>query len=119
MKFKIHFEFRASLRKFQDLNFRGATTGRVDSLALLGCSVGRLLNNPASLGCSTGRLVGSVASLGCSVDRFVDSLASLGCSAGRLLGGQVARRTFVWWASQLGGPSLGGLLGLLRAPRGG
>jgi hypothetical protein len=25
MKFKIHFEFRASLRKFQDLNFRGAT----------------------------------------------------------------------------------------------
>jgi hypothetical protein len=27
MKFKIHFEFRASLRKFQDLNFRGATAG--------------------------------------------------------------------------------------------
>jgi hypothetical protein len=25
MKFKIHFEFRASLRKFQDLNFWGAT----------------------------------------------------------------------------------------------
>jgi hypothetical protein len=25
MKFKIHFEFRASLRKFQDLNFRDAT----------------------------------------------------------------------------------------------
>jgi hypothetical protein len=24
-KFKIHFEFRASLRKFQDLNFWGAT----------------------------------------------------------------------------------------------
>jgi hypothetical protein len=24
-KFKFHFEFRASLRKFQDLNFRGAT----------------------------------------------------------------------------------------------
>jgi hypothetical protein len=23
MKFKIHFEFRASLRKFQDLNFLG------------------------------------------------------------------------------------------------
>jgi hypothetical protein len=26
MKFKIHFEFRASLRKFQDLNFLDATT---------------------------------------------------------------------------------------------
>jgi hypothetical protein len=26
MKFEIHFEFRASLRKFQDLNFRDATT---------------------------------------------------------------------------------------------
>jgi hypothetical protein len=26
MKFKIHFEFTESLRKFQDLNFRGATT---------------------------------------------------------------------------------------------
>jgi hypothetical protein len=25
MKFEIHFEFRASLRKFQDLNFRDAT----------------------------------------------------------------------------------------------
>jgi hypothetical protein len=25
MKFKIHFEFRASLRKFQDLNFWDAT----------------------------------------------------------------------------------------------
>jgi hypothetical protein len=25
MKFKIHFEFRASLRKIQDLNFWGAT----------------------------------------------------------------------------------------------
>jgi hypothetical protein len=25
MKFKIHFEFRASLRNFQDLNFWGAT----------------------------------------------------------------------------------------------
>jgi hypothetical protein len=25
MKLKIHFEFRASLRKFQDLNFWGAT----------------------------------------------------------------------------------------------
>jgi hypothetical protein len=27
MKFEIHFEFRASLRKFQDLNFWDATTG--------------------------------------------------------------------------------------------
>jgi hypothetical protein len=26
MKFKIHFEFRASLRKFQDLNFWDATS---------------------------------------------------------------------------------------------
>jgi hypothetical protein len=25
MKFKIHFEFRASLKKFQDLNFWDAT----------------------------------------------------------------------------------------------
>jgi hypothetical protein len=29
MKFKIHFEFRASLRTFQDLNFRGATIGSI------------------------------------------------------------------------------------------
>jgi hypothetical protein len=28
MKFKIHFEFRASLRKFQDLNFWDATPAR-------------------------------------------------------------------------------------------
>jgi hypothetical protein len=27
MKFEIHFEFRASLRKFQDLNFWDATRG--------------------------------------------------------------------------------------------
>jgi hypothetical protein len=27
MKFKIHFEFRASLRNFQDFNFQGATIG--------------------------------------------------------------------------------------------
>jgi hypothetical protein len=27
MKFEIHFEFRASLRKFQDLNFLDATNG--------------------------------------------------------------------------------------------
>jgi hypothetical protein len=30
-KFKIHFEFRASLRKFQDLNFRGAIGNHADS----------------------------------------------------------------------------------------
>ena len=28
MKFEIHFEFRASLRKFQDLNFWDATGSR-------------------------------------------------------------------------------------------
>jgi hypothetical protein len=28
MKFEIHFEFRASLRKFQDLNFWDATVGQ-------------------------------------------------------------------------------------------
>jgi hypothetical protein len=28
MKFEIHFEFRASLRKFQDLNFWDATFSR-------------------------------------------------------------------------------------------
>jgi hypothetical protein len=28
MKFEIHFEFRASLRKFQDLNFWDATLPR-------------------------------------------------------------------------------------------
>jgi hypothetical protein len=27
MKFEIHFEFRASLRKFQDLNFWDGTSG--------------------------------------------------------------------------------------------
>jgi hypothetical protein len=27
MKFEIHFEFRASLRKFQDLNFWDSTQG--------------------------------------------------------------------------------------------
>jgi hypothetical protein len=30
MKFEIHFEFRASLRKFQDLNFWDATYGHSD-----------------------------------------------------------------------------------------
>jgi hypothetical protein len=30
MKFEIHFEFRASLRKFQDLNFWDATYNLVD-----------------------------------------------------------------------------------------
>jgi hypothetical protein len=30
MKFKIHFEFRASLRKFQDLNFWDATLSLVE-----------------------------------------------------------------------------------------
>jgi hypothetical protein len=30
MKFEIHFEFRASLRKFQDLNFWDATVGEVN-----------------------------------------------------------------------------------------
>jgi hypothetical protein len=30
MKFEIHFEFRASLRKFQDLNFWDATTSLGD-----------------------------------------------------------------------------------------
>jgi hypothetical protein len=30
MKFKIHFEFRASLRKFQGLNFWDATAALVD-----------------------------------------------------------------------------------------
>jgi hypothetical protein len=29
MKFEIHFEFRASLRKFQDLNFWDATRLRL------------------------------------------------------------------------------------------
>jgi hypothetical protein len=28
MKFEVHFEFRASLRKFQDLNFWDATVSR-------------------------------------------------------------------------------------------
>jgi hypothetical protein len=32
MKFKIHFEFRASLRKFQDLNFWGATAREDEAL---------------------------------------------------------------------------------------
>jgi hypothetical protein len=30
MKFEIHFEFRASLRKFQDLNFWDATYSNAD-----------------------------------------------------------------------------------------
>jgi hypothetical protein len=29
MKFEIHFEFRASLRKFQDLNFWDATISQI------------------------------------------------------------------------------------------
>ena len=29
IKFEIHFEFRASLRKFQDLNFRDATNSQL------------------------------------------------------------------------------------------
>jgi hypothetical protein len=35
MKFEIHFEFRASLRKFQDLNFWDATTAHVTHTFLL------------------------------------------------------------------------------------
>jgi hypothetical protein len=31
MKFEIHFEFRASLRKFQDLNFWDATIWKLQS----------------------------------------------------------------------------------------
>jgi hypothetical protein len=31
MKFEIHFEFRVSLRKFQDLNFWDATLGDRDN----------------------------------------------------------------------------------------
>jgi hypothetical protein len=34
MKFEIHFEFRASLRKFQDLNFWDATTRSLTVVAL-------------------------------------------------------------------------------------
>jgi hypothetical protein len=34
MKFEIHFEFRASLRKFQDLNFWDATAPEDDELRL-------------------------------------------------------------------------------------
>jgi hypothetical protein len=33
MKFEIHFEFRASLRKFQDLNFWDATPNHVYKLS--------------------------------------------------------------------------------------
>jgi hypothetical protein len=37
MKFEIHFEFRASLRKFQDLNFWDATAVHIEgSLSLRG-----------------------------------------------------------------------------------
>jgi hypothetical protein len=32
MKFEIHFEFRASLRKFQDLNFWDATAAPASSM---------------------------------------------------------------------------------------
>jgi hypothetical protein len=35
MKFEIHFEFRASLRKFQDLIFWDATTASAVLIALL------------------------------------------------------------------------------------
>jgi hypothetical protein len=34
MKFEIHFEFRASLRKFQDLNFWDATTANSERLII-------------------------------------------------------------------------------------
>jgi hypothetical protein len=34
MKFEIHFEFRASLRKFQNLNFWDATKPHSGSLAI-------------------------------------------------------------------------------------
>jgi hypothetical protein len=44
MKFEIHFEFRASLRKFQDLNFWDATLaggpGVSQSLDWVGCVLG-------------------------------------------------------------------------------
>jgi hypothetical protein len=34
MKFEIHFEFIASLRKFQDLNFRDATVAYINWLCI-------------------------------------------------------------------------------------
>jgi hypothetical protein len=41
MKFEIHFEFRTSLRKFQDLNFWDATTSFPNERVSgdLGCSI--------------------------------------------------------------------------------
>jgi hypothetical protein len=41
MKFEIHFEFRASLRKFQDLNFWDATMTRCCLLVVVGVCCAR------------------------------------------------------------------------------
>jgi hypothetical protein len=46
MKFEIHFEFRASLRKFQDLNFWDATT---PGLVPLADNLAKLLPPPLHL----------------------------------------------------------------------
>ena len=43
MKFEIHFEFRASLRKFQDLNFWDATKTEPPNFASIGRTYGDAL----------------------------------------------------------------------------
>jgi hypothetical protein len=96
-------------------------------------SVGSLIDSPASLGCSalllgewvgrqpcpTGLLVrriGRAAPLGCSSGGLVDRPALPGRSSGRLVDSPTLAGLFRRWAGQFGGPSLGGLLGLLQAP---
>jgi hypothetical protein len=39
MKFEIHFEFRASLRKFQDLNFWDATHAFLNPLSIISSNI--------------------------------------------------------------------------------
>jgi hypothetical protein len=50
MKFEIHFEFRASLRIFQDLNFWDATRVEHVEVFFCPCSTARRDRKPANLG---------------------------------------------------------------------
>jgi hypothetical protein len=48
MKFEIHFEFRASLRKFQDLNFWDATSMCHDQNGTILISIEKSNGSPSS-----------------------------------------------------------------------
>jgi hypothetical protein len=75
MKFEIHFEFRASLRKFQDLNFWDATTGQFGAAPDRHCTLSGAPLAPALTSVATVALSEHYA-----VDRYADSRCSAWCT---------------------------------------